>query len=159
MDIVSTQKRSEMMSKIGAKNTKPEIIILKLLHSEGYRFRLHLKRLPGKPDIALQKHNTLIFVNGCFWHGHSCDIFRLPKSRTEFWRTKIDSNKERDKRNFESLRRLGWRILVIWECALKGKNRLSQDKIVKLLNHWFESDIAEAYITAEGLEVLSETPP
>ena len=151
MDIVSRQKRSEMMSNIGGKNTKPELIVRKLLHSLGYRFRLHNATLPGKPDITLRKHNSTIFVNGCFWHGHDCPIFRLPKSRTEFWRSKINTNRARDQKNIKLLRANGWRVLVIWECALKGKDRLTHENLATLLNSWFSSDAGEAVITPSGI--------
>ncbi|MBY6193298.1 very short patch repair endonuclease [Marinobacter hydrocarbonoclasticus] len=153
MDIVSKQKRSEMMSKIGAKNTKPELIVRQTLHSQGYRFRLHVTKLPGKPDITLRKHNTVIFVHGCFWHGHNCPLFRLPKSRTEFWRSKIEANQARDEKNIKLLRSKGWRVLIIWECALKGKDRLTREKFSASLKSWFASDADEAMITPAGIEL------
>jgi DNA mismatch endonuclease (patch repair protein) len=146
MDIVSKKKRSEMMSGIGSKNTKPEIIVRKLLHSNGYRFRLHSKNLPGKPDICLPKHKSVIFVNGCFWHGHSCPIFRVPKTRPDFWHAKIEGNRDRDKKNIEDLLELGWRVLVIWECTLRGKNRANPEDSSQLLGLWFDSNKAYAEI-------------
>jgi DNA mismatch endonuclease (patch repair protein) len=144
MDIVSKKKRSEMMSGIGSKNTKPEIIVRKLLHSNGYRFRLHSKNLPGRPDICLPKHKSVIFVNGCFWHGHSCPIFRVPKTRPDFWYAKIEGNRQRDRKNIEDLLELGWRVLVIWECTLRGKNKASFEGLSKMLDSWFDSDQASA---------------
>jgi len=140
MDTVSKKKRSEMMSGIGSKNTKPEIIVRKLLHSNGYRFRLHSKNLPGRPDICLPKHKSVIFVNGCFWHGHSCPIFRVPKTRPDFWYAKIEGNRQRDRKNIEDLLELGWRVLVIWECTLRGKNKASFEGLSKMLDSWFDSD-------------------
>lgn len=125
-DIVSPEKRSDMMSGIRGKNTKPEITVRRLLHRLGYRFRLHRKDLPGKPDIVLPKWRTVIFVNGCYWHGHEdCHLFRPPKTRTEFWASKIKSNQERDMRNYAALRNAGWKVVVVWECGVSKKLRLS----------------------------------
>src|SRR5690606_36892348 len=122
VDIVSAQDRSRMMSGIKSKDTKPEIQIRQLLHRAGYRYRLHRKDLPGRPDLVLSRYNTTLFVNGCFWHGHDdCDLFRLPKSREDFWKMKISGNKVRDLRKQTELLELGWRVGVVWECALKGK--------------------------------------
>lgn len=138
-DIVSSEKRSQMMAGIKGKNTRPEIAIRKLLHANGYRFRLHKKELPGKPDIVLPKYRIAIFVHGCFWHGHNnCSLFRLPKSKTDFWRQKIEGNVQRDQSNQKKLLDFNWRVLQIWECALKGKHKLSDhdliEKIIKFTN-------------------------
>lgn len=125
-DIVSPEKRSAMMSGIRGKDTKPEIIVRRLLHRLGYRFRLHRKDLPGRPDIVLPKRRTVIFVNGCYWHGHEdCHLYRPPKSRTEFWTNKIEGNQARDQRNYSALEDAGWKVVVIWECAISKKLRLS----------------------------------
>ena len=122
------------MSGIRGKNTKPEIIVRSLLHDMGYRFRLHRKDLPGKPDIVLPKWRTAVFVNGCYWHGHKkCDLFRLPKSRTEFWKEKIEGNRDRDRRNYSALLKKGWKTVVIWECAISKKRRLSKHDFAGLL--------------------------
>lgn len=108
------------MKNIRSKNTTPELIVRKFLYNRGYRYRLHYKKLPGKPDIVLRKFNTVIFINGCFWHGHkNCSEAKKPKSNSEFWETKIKSNQQRDKKNIESLSKLGWRVLTIWECQLQ----------------------------------------
>lgn len=122
MDIVNEKTRSYMMSQIRSKNTKPELIIRKALFARGYRYKIHDKKLPGKPDIVLPKYNTVIFVNGCFWHGHNCHLFRIPKTRTEFWKDKIEGNILRDKRNKELLANSGWKVIEVWECSIKGKN-------------------------------------
>ena len=112
-DIVSKAKRSAMMSGIRGKNTKPEILVRRLLHGMGYRFRLHRKDLPGKPDIVLPKWRTVIFVNGCYWHGHEdCYLFRPPKTQTEFWTNKIEGNQTRDQCNYAELENAGWKVLV-----------------------------------------------
>lgn len=120
------------MSGIRAKNTKPEMIVRKLLHSAGFRYRLHGRELPGKPDLVLRKHRTVIFVHGCFWHGHeNCALFRLPKSRTDFWETKIHGNINRDSLHLEELANAGWRVALIWECALKGGKRLEEHTLLE----------------------------
>ncbi len=125
-DTVDKERRSEIMSSVKRFNTKPEIIVRKYLFSNGFRFRLHNKKLPGKPDIKLKKYNSLIFVNGCFWHGHSnCKIYVMPKTNKKFWYSKIENNIKRDKRNLRELKKLGWKVIVIWECELKNKNRES----------------------------------
>lgn len=131
-DIVSPEKRSAMMSGIRGRDTKPEIIVRSLLHRLGYRFRLHRKDLPGRPDIVLPKWHTVIFVNGCYWHGHdSCHLFRPPMTRTEFWSNKIEGNRARDQRNYTALQNSGWKVLIIWECAISKKQRLS-DELLEL---------------------------
>lgn len=136
MDIVPSETRSRMMSGIRGKNTKPELLIRKALHHRGFRFRLYDKTLPGKPDIVLPKYHAVIQVQGCFWHGHNCHLFKWPSSRSEFWKDKIEGNRERDIRNQEALLSLGWRIFTLWECALKGKTRLPFDQVVSLIESW-----------------------
>ncbi len=123
-DIYSITKRSKIMSKISGKNTKPEIIIRKIVHSLGYRFRLHKKELPGKPDIVFLKLKKVIFVNGCFWHGHkNCIRSKLPTTNKKFWKEKIEGNKRKDKSNYIRLKKLGWDYLVIWQCKIKQGNK------------------------------------
>lgn len=139
-DIVSPEKRSDMMSGIRGKDTKPEIIVRRLLHRLGYRFRLHRKDLPGKPDIVLPKWRTAIFVNGCYWHGHeACHLFRLPKSRTEFWTNKIEGNRARDQRSYAALQDSGWKTVVIWECAVSKKLSLSDEQLELAITAAFAS--------------------
>lgn len=129
-DIVDPLKRSEMMAGIRAKDTKPELVVRRLLHSLGYRFRLHRKDLPGKPDIVLPKWHTVIFVHGCFWHGHeNCQLFRPPKTRTEFWTEKVNTNKKRDVAVQAAYSTLGWRVIVVWECTFKGKFKLDPREV------------------------------
>lgn len=124
-DIFSTEKRSDVMSKIKSKNTKPEKVVRSLLFSLGYRFRLHVKDLPGKPDIVLPKYKTVVLVNGCFWHGHeNCKDAGIPKTNSQFWYDKISKNKERDKRVLNELEQAGWKVLVIWECQINDKEKL-----------------------------------
>lgn len=122
-DVHTPETRSYNMSRIRGKNTKPEIIVRKYLHSKGFRFRLHKKEMPGKPDIVLPKYKTVIFINGCFWHGHkNCKYFVVPKTRTEWWISKIEKNRLVDKRNNDKLKKNGWKIITIWECQLRSKN-------------------------------------
>jgi DNA mismatch endonuclease (patch repair protein) len=121
-DVFSKSKRSEIMSRIRGKDTGPEMIIRKALFANGFRYRLHVKNLPGKPDIVLPKYNAVVIVDGCFWHGHkNCKFFRMPKSRISFWKKKIDANRARDVKNRRKLRRLGWNVIQVWECQLSAR--------------------------------------
>ena len=133
MDVHDKETRSYNMSRIKNKDTKPEEIVRKYLFSHGFRYRKNVKNLPGKPDIVLKKYNTVIFVNGCLWHGHEgCKYFVRPKSNMEFWNNKIESNIIRDKRNIEELKNLGWHICVVWECLLKKS--LAEETLKDLAN-------------------------
>lgn len=132
-DIFSQAKRSAIMSRIGGKDTAPEIKIRQLLHALGYRFRLHRNDLPGKPDIVLPRHRKVIFVHGCFWHGHSrCRRATLPTTNIEFWQTKIGKNKMRDQTAQRKLRAKGWKLLVVWQCQINNKRALA-DKLTAFL--------------------------
>lgn len=135
-DIVDKETRSRMMSGITGKNTGPERVVRRALHARGLRYRLHSKDLPGRPDIVLPKYRAVIFVHGCFWHGHHCHLFKIPATRPEFWSGKIDGNVQRDKRNTKLLLESGWRVLCIWECAIKGRNRLSPDELAISAISW-----------------------
>lgn len=122
-DVHEPHIRSYNMSQIRGKNTKPEILVRKFLFKNGFRYRLHDKRLPGKPDIVLKKYNTVLFVHGCFWHGHKgCKYYKIPKTNTKWWKNKIESNIEKDKVNQKKLTANGWKVITIWECELKKKN-------------------------------------
>ena len=132
-DIFSFQKRSDIMSKIGGKNTKPEILVRKFLFSKGFRYRINVKTLPGKPDIVLPKYKTVIFINGCFWHGHNCKKGKLPSSNIDFWREKISNNKSRDDKNSDLLVKLGWKVIIIWQCEIS-----KIDNRIKILNKLLE---------------------
>jgi len=125
MDVFSQEKRSRIMSRVRGKNTKPEIIIRSLLHNMGYRFRLHRKDLPGKPDITLPKYKKIILVHGCFWHGHvGCSRSRRPSTNQKFWNKKLDKNIERDKLTVNTLNQLGWEVLIIWSCEVNDTDKL-----------------------------------
>ncbi|MGY2297361.1 very short patch repair endonuclease [Pseudomonas yamanorum] len=135
-DIVDVATRSKMMSGIHGKNTKPEILIRKALHAQGFRFRLHVKHLPGKPDLVLPKYNTVVFVHGCFWHGHTCRYFKVPKTRRDFWLEKIGKNQARDRSQVASLLLDGWRVLVVWECAIRSMKREKYFLLIDLIAQW-----------------------
>ncbi|WP_370647605.1 very short patch repair endonuclease [Rhodohalobacter sp. 614A] len=121
-DIFSKSKRSKIMSKISGKETKPEIIVRKYLFSKGFRYLKNDKRYPGTPDIVLPKYKVVVFVHGCFWHGHDCKRGTLPETRKEFWEKKITGNKQRDKQNKEALQEQGWQVLTVWGCEIKNKS-------------------------------------
>jgi DNA mismatch endonuclease (patch repair protein) len=124
-DIVDRQRRSEMMARIGPRDTAPELAVRSMAHRMGFRFRLHRRELPGRPDLVFAGQHLAVFVHGCFWHRHSgCANATMPKTRSEFWQRKLGGNVERDRRNCEQLARLGWRTLVIWECEAEDPARL-----------------------------------
>ncbi len=137
-DVHSSETRSFNMSQIRSQNTKPELLIRKNLFSNGFRYRLHKKELPGKPDIVLNKYKTVIFVNGCFWHGHdNCRYFKMPSTRTEWWAAKINRTKERDVDSIKKLKKERWHVIVIYECQLKNeKLNKTIDRVIKQLNKW-----------------------
>ena len=118
VDTLSSAERSERMSRIRGKDTKPELWVRRYLHGQGFRFPLHRNDLPGRPDLVLPKYGAVVFVQGCFWHAHSCQKGRIPETRGDFWRSKFEGNKRRDARNFRMLRRAGWHVFCIWECEL-----------------------------------------
>lgn len=145
-DVVSPAVRSRMMAGIRGKDTKPEIIIRRGLHALGFRYRLHERKLPGKPDLVFPAREAVIFVHGCFWHGHSCHLFKWPSTREEFWKAKITRNRENDVKHSSALAEAGWRQAIIWECSLKGKTRLPDGAPVELLADWLRSDRASIEI-------------
>jgi len=138
-DVVDSATRSRMMSGIRGRNTKPEIQIRSILHRRGFRFRLHVRDLPGKPDIVFPRYRAVIFVHGCFWHGHGCRLFKWPRTRTEFWKTKIIRNQVNDKRSIEMLTAAGWRVGIVWECSIRGADR-DLEEIAQRLEDWLHSD-------------------
>jgi DNA mismatch endonuclease (patch repair protein) len=133
MDIISPEQRSALMSRIKGKDTKIELEVRRGLHALGFRYRLGGAGLPGRPDIVLPKYRTVVFVHGCFWHRHDCYLFRLPKTRTDFWKEKIDANRLRDERAISALESTGWHVEVVWECQLrKVSNDERADVIARL---------------------------
>src|SRR5690606_9589910 len=139
VDVVDSATRSRMMSGIRGRNTKPEILIRSLLHRQGFRFRLHVRDMPGKPDIVLPRYRAVVFVHGCFWHGHSCPLCKLPGTRPDFWREKIERNQNNDNRAKRALLADGWRVGVIWECALRGAGK-NIEGVAQSLAEWLRSD-------------------
>lgn len=128
------------MARIRHRDTAPEIQIRRLLHNSGFRFRLHRRDLPGTPDIVLPRYKAIVDVRGCYWHAHDCHLFRRPTGNAEFWQTKLLANLQRDARTGEALTALGWRQLVVWECALKGKTRLGLEDLSERILSWILSD-------------------
>lgn len=129
-----------MMSGIGPKDTKPEMQVRRGLHALGHRYRLHARELPGRPDLVFPKRRAVIFINGCFWHGHACHLFRWPGTRPEFWRAKIGGNILRDQQTRQKLQEAGWRVLDVWECSLRGRERLCLDAVLKRCADFLEGD-------------------
>ena len=133
MDRVTPEQRSKMMAAVPSKDTRPELFVRRELHARGYRFRLHRRDLPGKPDIVFPSRKSVIFVNGCFWHGHDCSAGALPATRRTFWKAKINRNKDRDAENQSELEAAGWNVLVVWECDLR------RPKAVDCIVSWLEA--------------------
>ena len=128
-----------MMAGIRRADTRPELVVRRGLHARGFRFRLHDARLPGRPDLVLRKHGVAVFVHGCFWHGHDCNLFKRPATRREFWSSKIARNVERDGESMRRLHEAGWRTLVVWECSMKGRRRLDPQELFDRLCEFITS--------------------
>ena len=134
IDIVSKKTRSRMMSNIRSKDTKPEMIVRRYLHQNGFRYRLHMKDLPGKPDIVLPKYNVVIFVHGCFWHRHqNCKYATTPSTNRKFWNNKFSINIQRDQRNMDLLKDSGWNIIIFWECAIRNNREKNLIKLIETI--------------------------
>ena len=142
-DITSSENRSRMMSGIRAKNTRPEMQVRRALFERGFRYRLHSRALPGTPDLVLRRYGAVVFVHGCFWHGHDCSFFRWPATRPEFWRTKITRNREVDGEARIKLRAAGWRVLTVWECALRGRTDEQCHAVYDAAADWMRGTVAE----------------
>lgn len=138
-DVVSAAKRSQMMAGIRAKDTQPEMIIRRALHARGFRYRLHAKNLPGKPDLVFPRYRSVLFVHGCFWHSHQCSLFKMPSTRTEFWESKLKKNRENDVKAREELVRLGWRVTEVWECELRATRHQNYAPVVESITKWLSS--------------------
>lgn len=148
-DVVSPAIRSRMMSGIRSKDTQHEIKIRKALHAAGFRYRLHRRDLPGTPDIALPRYRAVVFVHGCFWHGHDCHLFKWPSTRTDFWKDKIGKNRQRDSEVRAALSESRWRWLIIWECAIRGKHRLEFEYLVQQVTAWISTGSSDHSIWGE----------
>jgi DNA mismatch endonuclease (patch repair protein) len=144
-DVFTPQKRSEFMSAVRTTGTRPEQVIAKALFARGFRYRIGVKGLPGKPDLVFPKWKALILVHGCFWHGHDCHLFKWPKSRVEFWETKIYGNRARDARQREQLHELGWRVCIVWECATR-QTSVRLDAHVDSIQEWLKGTAVELEI-------------
>ena len=149
-DVVPPAVRSRMMAGIRSKDTAPEIKLRRGLHALGFRYRLNVKELPGKPDLVFPRRRAVIFAHGCFWHGHDCHLFVWPKSRAKWWKDKIERNKSVDGRSIEALAGVGWRIGIVWECAMKGRTRRPLDSVIDSCASWLRSD--EPRLELRGLD-------
>lgn len=149
VDVVSKAMRSRMMAGIGSRNTSPELLVRSLLHKGGYRFRLHRKDLPAKPDMVLPKYQAVVLIHGCFWHGHRCHMFKWPKSNREFWRTKILSNIRRDRRSAIDLHASGWRLMTVWECALRGPKAMAPEVVFRRISSWLRSKVDQSELSGK----------
>jgi DNA mismatch endonuclease (patch repair protein) len=139
MDPLTPDQRKRNMGSIRARNTRPEMIIRRGLHARGFRYRLHVRNLPGTPDLVFAGRRAAVFVHGCFWHGHDCSLFKMPASNGEFWEAKISRNQVRDRLVAEALIKAGWRILTIWECALRGPGRIPEAALFDQVSDWLMS--------------------
>lgn len=156
-DIHDTETRRKNMRAVKHKNTKPELLLRRLLHANGFRYGLHNKNLPGKPDLHLAKYNAAVFVHGCFWHHHDCPKAKLPQTNTAFWRDKIMKNVARDEQNVNQLIERNKRVLIVWECALTGKHKTDAHTIITLCKAWLVSDSMMYEIEGNMIKEIDET--
>lgn len=139
-DVLTPEQRRLNMSRIRGRDTKPEMLIRRGLHARGFRYRLQDRKLPGRPDLVFPRYHAVVFVHGCFWHGHNCPMFKLPVTRQEFWATKIASNRARDERATGALLKLGWRVANVWECSIRGTAKLTDDEVITRCQEFLLSD-------------------
>jgi DNA mismatch endonuclease, patch repair protein len=164
-DVLTPEQRRRNMSRIRGRDTKPEMFVRRGLHAGGFRYRLQDRQLPGRPDLVFPRYHAVIFVHGCFWHGHDCPMFKLPTTRREFWDAKIASNRSRDERTTTSLLESGWRVATVWECSLRGPSRLPEDEVLRrcqaflLSEELTEIDISGAARTHEERNKSSSKEP
>jgi DNA mismatch endonuclease (patch repair protein) len=156
-DVHDKATRSRNMAAIRGADTKPEMMIRRGLHARGFRFRLHDRKLPGSPDLIFPKYRAVLFVHGCFWHGHNCHLFKWPGTREEFWRAKISANVARDKTSSEVLHRAGWRTGIVWECALKGRQRRPSEDVLNTVSGWLMRGTGD--LTMEGVPEHQTSEP
>lgn len=157
-DVHDVVTRSRNMAAIRGANTKPELLVRKRLHAKGFRFRLNVRRLSGTPDLVFARHNAAIFVHGCFWHGHDCRLFRLPKTRKSIWKAKIASNQVRDAKVIRELFVQGWRVGVIFECALKGPDRLPESVFAQRCSSWLQGTAKQMLLRGKPVRTRSRLP-
>lgn len=153
VDVVDKATRSRMMAGIRAKDTKPELVIRSALHRRGLRFKLHDASLPGKPDLVFPKFHAVVFIHGCFWHRHECQYFKWPRSNRVFWRSKLQGNARRDTLTVDNLRNVGWRVCVLWECALKQKTSVVIDRIHDRIAKWVRASDGRKSKSWANLEI------
>ena len=146
-----------MMAGIRGQNTQPEIRIRKALHARGFRYRLHVAGLPGRPDIVLPRYRSVILVHGCFWHGHDCPLFRLPATRTDFWQAKISRNRERDEEVLAKLAAHDWRCLTVWECAFRGPGQRGFEQVVDMAEEWLTVGEVKSEIRGRDISAVSSS--
>lgn len=154
VDILTSEQRRFNMSRIRGSDTKPELLLRRGLHARGFRFRLHRRDLPGRPDIVFPRCRGVIFVHGCFWHGHRCHLFKMPATRTDFWQSKISGNVERDLRAIDTLRQKGWRVLTVWECALRGRGQLDFNSVLQTIEQFLSG--SECSLAIQGTACTPE---
>lgn len=142
MDVLTLEQRRRNMSLIRSKDTSPEMLIRKGLHASGFRFRLHQRQLPGRPDLVLARYRTALFINGCFWHSHGCHISRIPDTRQDYWKPKLARNAQRDRDAFEALQAAGWRVIREWECALRRRTRLPEGIALQRISNFIRNGTA-----------------
>jgi len=148
-DVLTPEQRHLNMTRIQGKDTKPELTVRRVLHASGLRYRLQVRALPGKPDLVFPKYKAVLFVHGCFWHRHLCPLFKWPKSRQEFWQQKLGRNAERDAEVETRLLKTGWRVLTVWECALKGKGRITEVELANRARAWLEGSESTGAISGD----------
>ena len=143
-DVHTPKQRAYNMSRIRGRDTTPEVVLRKRLHRIGFRYRLHDKKLPGKPDVVLPKYNAVILINGCFWHYHKCRLFKMPETRQEWWKTKLERTQQKDQENIRNLLASGWRVLVVWECAFRKTKKIDPDRVdcvLTLMSIWIKGQV------------------
>jgi len=145
VDVLTLEQRQLNMSRIRGRDTKPEMLIRRGLHARGLRYRLHVRTLPGRPDLIFPRYHVAVFIHGCFWHAHGCMLSKLPETRRDFWEKKLEGNASRDRMAVDTLKATGWRVLVIWECALRGSGRLQESDLI---------DRSEMFIRSIGPQFL-----
>lgn len=150
VDVLTPTQRHLNMSRIKGRDTKPEMLVRRGLHARGLRYRLHDKSLPGSPDLVFPKYRTTVFIHGCFWHAHGCVLFKQPATRSAFWAAKLKANIQRDQKVVQVLQADGWRVLLIWECALRGRGKIALSQIVELIDNWIREGDGRALMEIRG---------
>jgi DNA mismatch endonuclease, patch repair protein len=146
MDVLTPQQRSHCMRNISSKNTKPEMLVRKALFALGLRYRIHRKDLPGTPDLVFPRLRAVILIHGCFWHGHGCNLFVIPQTNRDFWMRKIEGNRARDRKSVQQLRNLGWRVLIVWECVIRGGHKQPVEVLINRIHKWLVGGRAKSTI-------------